>query len=270
MPDPATPSSSRPAARRWVVPVVVLLVLALGAAAFLVLRRPAGSSARPAASSSPEASPNATAAVLAAPSAPPEEKRFQPPKVLATRPVRYPEQALLNRVEGVVRVKFSVDDDGHVTSAIVSKTSGSTMLDAMALDYDLSRWTFQPATLDDKPVPGTLEKEFEFRLDPNEQRALAEERLKAPIGTPDAPYPKEALALRPQGACTIAVTWTAAGLVDTINLAKSSGSNTLDRAALRFAFTHWRIDPKDGTGNEFSKTMAFTPPLGPSDTPPAL
>ena len=267
MPDPANPPSSRPAARRWVVPVIVLLVLALGTAALLVSRRP---TRPPAASSTPRASPGDTAAVLTAPSASPEDKRFEPPKVLATRPVSYPEQALLNRVEGVVRAKFFVDDAGQVTNVIVTKSSGSTMLDAMVLEYDLRKWTFQPATLDGKPVPGTLEKEFEFHLDPNEQRALAEERLKAPVGTPDAPYPKEALALKPQGACTITVTWTPAGLVDTINLAKSSGSNTLDRTALRYAFTHWRIDPKDGTSKEFSKTMTFTAPLGPNDTPPPL
>ena len=163
--------------------------MVIGAAAVLLLRRPAGPEGRPA-SSAPEASPGApTASASTAPSAPPEDKRFQPPKVLATRPVRYPEQALLNRIEGVVRVKFSVDDTGHVTNAVVEKSSGSTMLDAMVLEYDLSKWTFQPATLDGKPVPGTLDKEFEFHLDPNEQRALAEERLKAPVGTPDAPYP---------------------------------------------------------------------------------
>ena len=66
------------------------------------------------------------------------------------------------------------------------------------------------------------------------------------------------------------MTWTATGLVDTINLAKSSGSNTLDRTALRFAFTHWHIDPKDVTDKEFTKTMTFTPPPGPNDTPPPL
>ena len=248
--------------------MMVLIVLVLGTAAALLLRR------RPATSpgQSASASPGSTATVLATPSATPEENRFQPPKVLTTRPVTYPEQALLNRVEGVVRVKFSVDENGQVAGQpVVDKSSGSVMLDAMVLEYDLKKWTFQPATLDGKPVAGTVDKEFEFHLDQNEQRALAEERLKAPVGTPDAPYPNEALKLKPQGACTIAVTWTPAGLVDTINLAKSSGSNTLDRTALRFAFTHWRIDPKDVTAKQqFSKTMTFTPPPGANDTPPPL
>ncbi len=268
MPDFRKYDPSRPAAPRWAVPVAVLIAIALGAGATLLVRhRPAGPSPTPSAAG---ASPAATAAVLAVPSASPEDNRFRPPKMLATRPVTYPEQALLNRVEGVVRVKFSVDENGQVTNTTVVKSSGSVMLDAMALEYDLRKWTFQPATLDGKPVAGALEQEFEFHLDPNEQRALAEERLKAPVGTPDAPYPAAALRLRPQGAATITVSWTPAGLVDTINLAKSSGSNTLDNAALRFAFTHWHIDPKDGTDKQFTKTMTFTAPLGPNDTPPPL
>ncbi len=270
MPDPANHAPPRPPSRRWLVPAILLLVLALGAAAVLLLRHPAKPPARTVATPPPEAAPGATASVLAEPSVFPKDDHFQPPKVLTTRPVSYPEQALLNRIEGVVRVKFLIDETGHVINAIVDKPSVSVMLDAMALEYDLRKWTFQPAMFDGKPVPGTVDKEFEFRLDPKEQRALAEERLAAPLGTPDAPYPKAALTLKPQGSCTIAVTWTPEGRVDTINLAKSTGSNILDNAALRFAFVHWRVDPKTVTDKEFSKTMTFSPPLGPNDTPPPL
>lgn len=270
MPNLARPSPARPPSRRWLVPVTLLLVLAVGAAALLLLRRPA-KPARPLVATPPsEASPAATAAVLAEPAASPEDRRFQPPKLVTSLPVRYPEQAFLNRVEGTVLVKFSVDDTGHVTEVIVSKSSGSVLLDAVVLEYDLKKWTFQPAQLDGKPVSGTVEREFEFHLDPKEQRALAEERLKIPVGIPDPPYPKEALALKPQGTCEVSVTWTAAGLVDTIILTKSSGSNTLDRVALRFAFMHWHLDPKEDAKKEFTKTMTFTPPLGPNDTPPPL
>ena len=38
--------------------------------------------------------------------------------------------------------------------------------------------------------------------------------------------------------------WTKAGLVDLIYLPQRSGSNTLDRAALRFAYENWRTDPR--------------------------
>ena len=271
MPVPANQDPASPPSRRWLFLVVLLLVLALGAAAALLLRHhPAEPSAQGVETPTPEASPAATASVRAEPSASPKDDRFQPPKVLTSRPVRYPEQALLNRIEGVVRVKFSVDDAGQVNSVVVDRSSGSVMLDAMVLEYDLKKWTFQPATLDGKPVSGTVNKEFEFHLDPKEQRDLAQERLAAPVGISDAPYPKAALALKAQGTCTIGVNWTPEGRVDTINLARSSGSNILDNTALRYAFVHWRIDPKDGTDKPFSKMMTFTPPLGPNDIPPPL
>ena len=191
MPASANPAPSRPPSRRWTGPVIVLMVLALVAAGVWWSRRhPAGTATAPSPDAT-SASPTSTAAMVTMPPASPANGGFLPPKVLASRPVNYPEQALLNRVEGVVSVKFSVDDTGHVVGQpIVDKSSGSVMLDAMVLEYDLKKWTFQPATLDGKPIPGTLDMKFEFHLDPTEQRALAEQRLAAPVGLPDAPYPQ--------------------------------------------------------------------------------
>ena len=269
MPD-IPPPARRPSPLGPVLLALVAFALVGGG---IYALRPRGSKPGPPVA---DASPAPTAAVSTAtappaPSDTPEPSKFQGPKLLASRPVRYPEQAFLNRVEGVVRVKFSVDDAGHVIKAAVSQSSGSVMLDAMALDYDLKLWTFQPATLDGQPVPGTVDKEFEFKLDPAGQKALATKRLAAKVGTPDAPYPKEALPLKAQGSCTINVTWTKAGLVDRIILAQASGSNILDRTALRFAYENWRVDPKDAVPDqEFSKKMTFTPPLGPNDTPAPL
>ena len=176
--------------------------------------------------------------------------------------------ALLNRVEGVVKIRFGIDDRGHVSSVSVSKTGGSVMIDSLVLDYTLRDWTFQPALLEGKPIASSYEQEFEFKLDPAEQRKLAQERLAAPIGLPDPPYPSAALPLHAQGSCTVGVMWTPAGLVDLIYLAKGSGSNVLDRTALRWAFTHWHIDPndihydkdKDGKDLPFTKTVTFTAP----------
>ncbi len=270
MPDLPPPPARRPSSVGPILPALVAFVL-VGAGVYAL--RPRSPKPGPPVV---DASPAPTAAVSSAASSPaPEDTpvpgKFQPPKVLTTRPVRYPEQAFLNRVEGVVQLKFAVDDAGHVSKVTVNKSSGSVMLDAVALDYDLKLWTFQPATLDGNPVPGTVDKEFEFHLDPAGQKALAAKRLAAKIGTPDAPYPKEAIPLKAQGTATVNVTWTKVGLVDRIYLSKASGSNILDRTALRFAYENWRVDPKDVTPDkEFSKAMTFTPPAGPNDTPPPL
>jgi TonB family protein len=189
-----------------------------------------------------------------------ESKGFQPPKVLTRAPVGYPEIAHLNRIEGVVRVKFFIDERGSVTNVLVVGTSGSVMLDDMARNPALRDWTFEPATLNGKPVPSTREQEFEFRLDPAEEKALALKRLALPLGTPDPPYPQAARSRKLEGKTTISVRWTQGGLVDQIHLVKSSGAPLLDNTALRFAYENWRIDPRAVTKEPFIKTIEFDLP----------
>ena len=199
---------------------------------------------------------------------------YQPPKVLKRGPVTYPILANLNRIEGTVGIHFLIDESGKVTGATVLKTSRSLTLDAVVKSRGVMEWTFQPATLNGKPVPSSYEQDFEFKLDPNEQHEFALKRLAAPVGTPDAPYPPEALAIQPhpRGDCTIGVYWTPAGLVDIINLVKSSGSATLDHAALRFAYQNWRIDPKaiKDPKQQYTKVLTLTPPDDGTGTPPPL
>ena len=208
------------------------------------------------------------APVAVSPTAAPEVAdsghQFVPPKPRERLSVPYPELAHLNRTEGVVRVLYSIDETGNVTKAVVVKSSGSIMLDAVVHNYNLLHWKFDPATLDGKPVPSTKEQEFEFRLDPAEERAIALKRLALPVGIPDAPYPKEAIPLKLRGSVTIGVRWTNRGLVDLIYLKKACGIPVLDHAALRWAYENWHVDPatlNEGNKNdEFSKTLNFEPP----------
>ncbi len=186
---------------------------------------------------------------------------YVPPKVLTRQPVSYPEMAHLNRVEGVARVKFTVDETGHVESVFADKSSGSVMLDQVVLDPRLKEWTFQPATLDGKPISAALYQEFEFRLDPAEERAIALRRLALPYGIPDPPYPPQAAARGLKGKTTLAVFWQKEnGLVDKIYLIKSSDSGLLDSSALRFAYEHWRMDPALATTERYVKTVEFSGP----------
>lgn len=216
----------------------------------------------------------AGASPILAPTSPPPGQGYQPPKVIKRGDVAYPILANLNRIEGVVGVRFAVDENGKVTGATVYKTSRSLTLDAVVKSRGIMDWTFQPATLNGKPVPSTYDQEIEFHLDPNEQRDFALKRLAAPVGIPDPPYPAEALNLHPhpRGDVTIGVFWTPAGRVDLINLIKSSGSATLDHAALRFAYLNWRIDPKEITDPkvQYTKVLSFTPPDDGTGTPAPL
>ena len=96
--------------------------------------------------------PSPSPAASAAPTAAPADSRFQPAKVLKHPAPAYPELALLNRAEGVVTIRFGIDDKGRVTTLSIAKSGGSVMLDSIVLDYTLHDWTFEPATLDGKPI----------------------------------------------------------------------------------------------------------------------
>lgn len=189
-----------------------------------------------------------------------DARRFVPPKVLKRVAPAYPVLANVNRVEGVVRIRFDVDETGAVTGAKALRRQESLLLDDMARDPRLRQWKFQPATLDGKPVPATYEQEFEFRTDPAEQRALAEHRINLPIGTPDPPYPPAAAARKLRGDITLVIQWTKQGLVDRILLSRSTDSMLLDETAVRFAYANWRIDPAAVTAAPFVKTIHFAPP----------
>ena len=203
-------------------------------------------------------------APTATPAAPESTHQFVPPKLRERLPVAYPLLAHLNRTEGVVHALLSIDENGSVTKAIVVKSSGSVMLDAVVHNTNLLHWKFDPATLDGKPVPSTKEQEFEFRLDPAEEKAIALKRLALPVGIPDAPYPKEAIPLKLRGSVTIGVRWSNRGLVDLIYFKQTCGIPILDHAALRWAYENWHIDPATlndkNKDDEFSKTLNFEPP----------
>jgi TonB family protein len=186
---------------------------------------------------------------------------YIPAKVRTRAPVSYPTLASLNRIEGTVTIRFHIDESGHVIETTVASLNSNALLNQLNTERSLLDWTFAPATLDGQPVPSMHDQEFEFKLDPVEQKKLALERLALPVGTPDPPYPPGAAASHLQGGVTISVLWTKQGLVDKINLVKSSGAPLLDITALRYAYEHWRIDPAAVAPDKpFVKTVAFTPP----------
>jgi TonB family protein len=185
---------------------------------------------------------------------------FEPAKVLAKTPVAYPTLADLNRIEGLVTIRFYIDESGHVRRVAVAK-SANPLLNQLAGDPRLLQWTFTPAKFKGRLVPSTHDQEFEFRLDPEQQKRIAIHRMALAIGTPDPPYPPLAIPHHLQGNVTISVKWTKEGLVGEISLVKSSGSSFLDSSALRFAYENWRIDPAAASPDQpFVKTIKFVAP----------
>jgi len=64
---------------------------------------------------------------------------------------------------------------------------------------------------------------------------------------PQPPYPKIALEQAQQGSVTLRMTVDAAGLIQAIEVAQSSGFPILDRSAMDFVKRHWTVPPEKET-----------------------
>lgn len=86
------------------------------------------------------------------PPAPPPTK-FEPIKSTITKP-DYPELSLRLREQGTTNLTLTISIDGHVSDAVVSKSSGYTRLDDAAVQWVKTHWRFKPPTQEGKPVDG--------------------------------------------------------------------------------------------------------------------
>jgi protein TonB len=103
-------------------------------------------------------------AVVAKAPPPPPPPPPQPPK-LVTKPLP-PYPALSQRLgeQGTTRLKCTVGTDGKATDVSVANSSGSTRLDAAAVQYVKENWKWEPATRDGKPVADTIQVDVVWDL----------------------------------------------------------------------------------------------------------
>jgi TonB family protein len=76
---------------------------------------------------------------------------------------RYPYEAALNRIEGYVLVELIVNADGSSSGMRVLESEPKEVFDRAALDA-MSKWRFQPATRECRPVAQKGVQPLEFRL----------------------------------------------------------------------------------------------------------
>ena len=93
--------------------------------------------------------------------APQVPKQLTSARLIASAPAQYPPMARQLHQEGEVVLNVDIDISGKVSDAKV--ISGPPVLRSAALD-SVRRWTYQPATLGDKPVPSTQTVKVDFRL----------------------------------------------------------------------------------------------------------
>lgn len=94
---------------------------------------------------------------------PPDVPVLQKLKVVDMQPPQYPPSCRRMGIEGIVRVRALVGENGRVVQALVVKTSGDEKLDAAALAA-VSEWRFEPARRDGAPIRAWASVPIEFKL----------------------------------------------------------------------------------------------------------
>lgn len=84
-------------------------------------------------------------------------------KAIDTRPPVYPPRCLRMGIEGTVRVRVLVGEDGRPQEVTIGKSSGESALDESAMEA-VRRWRFEPAKRDGVPVRAWAIIPVEFKL----------------------------------------------------------------------------------------------------------
>jgi protein TonB len=107
--------------------------------------------------------PVVAAPVVAAPPPPPPPTELKAIEKSHSLP---PYPALSQRMgeQGTTLLKVSIDNTGKVTECVVVTSSGSTRLDAAAVEYVKANWRWQPPTQAGKPVSATTEVSVKWDL----------------------------------------------------------------------------------------------------------
>jgi protein TonB len=84
-------------------------------------------------------------------------------KAVETRPPIYPPRCLRMGIEGSVRVRVLVGEDGRPQEVTLGRSSGEAALDQAAMDA-VRYWRFEPARRDGLPVRAWAVIPIEFKL----------------------------------------------------------------------------------------------------------
>jgi protein TonB len=94
---------------------------------------------------------------------PPEAPGKWKVKLRRMQPPEYPPRCLRMGIEGVVKVRVLVGEDGRPQEMTVARSSGDSGLDTAAMDA-VKKWVFEPAMRNGVPVRGWAVVPIEFKL----------------------------------------------------------------------------------------------------------
>ena len=140
----------------------------------------------------------------------------------------YPSDALKANVTGRGLCEVEFDASGHVVHAVMTKSTGSKVLDENTLAYARKNWTGKPNSHVSVPIT--------YQLAPP-----AKTLKDAPhVHVPFPPYPYQARAKNLQGSGVAKVSFDEKGKAISVTMAKSTGSDILDKNTIYFGLANWK------------------------------
>ena len=140
----------------------------------------------------------------------------------------YPLAARAASITGLGTCYVVFGSSGHVRRAMMTKSTGSAILDENTVSFARKNWTGQPNTAISVPIA--------YKLAPATARTKPAGRLT----TPYPPYPYQARAHHDQGRGIVKVTFDESGRPVSAVMTKSTGSSILDGNTVNYALKEWK------------------------------
>ena len=159
--------------------------------------------------------------------------------------IKYPQAAFDKNLFGTVRLRFTIDSDGHPRSVQVLRSSGAPELDKAAVE-GIQTWSaYREWVGESAEVPVTFEGPR--RNEPRNLRGPPEPPasvdMKAIIESPRPDYPIDARANHWTGSGIFVISFGTDGRAKDVAVARSTGHALLDASVLH-AFRRWRATVK--------------------------
>jgi protein TonB len=97
------------------------------------------------------------------PAVPPEPPTIEKVELVSMKPPVYPPRCLRMGLEGIVKVRVLVGENGVPQEVSVARSSGESLLDEAALEA-VRQWVFRPATRNGVPARAYAVVPIEFKL----------------------------------------------------------------------------------------------------------
>jgi TonB family protein len=180
------------------------------------------------------------------------------PKIVKKVNPLYPEEAVKNRIEGVVLIEATSDEKGNVVSARVLPAKNPQPLLEEAALAAVRQWQYEPFLINGKAVGVTFTVTVTFALDKDKKTVQDHPQIVKKVSPV---YPEEAFKKGIEGVVLIEATSDEKGNVVSARVLPSKNPQPLLEEAALAAVRQWKYEPflKNGkaVGVTFTVTMNF-------------